>query len=114
MPEIETTHFMGSSLASYVFEVYPLDTKFENVGAVYVLAWGVKTKSSKNLYCVEHIGQTSELSNHLRDQDKEGANCVCVRFGENEESRKRIVNDLNSWYQGNTDGKVTTVSSSEG
>jgi hypothetical protein len=94
--------FSGKSGEKYYFKAWPLQTRFNPLGAVYFVtkrAFNDKTyrrASHESIY----IGQTTDLTAPLAPPaqlacfDKHGANCVCVYVEAAEERRLAIAQDL--------------------
>jgi hypothetical protein len=94
--------FNGKSGEKYYFKAWPLQTRFNPLGAVYFVtkrAFNDKTyrrASHESIY----IGQTADLTAplatplHLACFDKHGANCICVYVDAIEERRLAIAQDL--------------------
>lgn len=94
--------FSGKSGESYLFQVWPLDSNFRTVPAVYFItrrAYDNKTfrrASHDSIY----IGQTDDLSGALTNSAslerfrKFGANCACIHQSPDEERRNFVVRDL--------------------
>ncbi len=99
MGKIATVAFAGASGAEYSFEVYTLDTSFNNVGAVYMFT--VRTVSEgKGAHEPIYIGETGELADRYVNHEKwpcvemHGANCICMHRDDNQASRLDKETDL--------------------
>lgn len=96
MAKISTLTLTGASGRQYQFDVYPLDTEFNSVAAVYAIT---KRNASAN-HTIIYIGQTDDLSERFDNHHKatcfkrQGANCVCIHVEKNEETRLAIERDL--------------------
>lgn len=103
MAKLGTITYEGISGTQYEFDVYIIDTSFNDVGAVYIIT---KRYQSESGYTHTHIyaGQTSDLSERFDDHHKKdcfdahGANCVCVHRDDNEQSRVYKEDDLIKAY----------------
>jgi hypothetical protein len=94
--------FNGKSGEKYYFKAWPLQTRFNALGAVYFVTRRVF--SDKTYRRASHesifIGQTTDLtaplatSTQLACFDKHAANCICVYVEANEERRIAIAQDL--------------------
>ena len=94
--------FNGKSGEKYYFKAWPLQTRFNPLGAVYFVtkrAFNDKTyrrASHESIY----IGQTTDLTAPLATPvqlacfGKHGANCICVYVDASEERRLAIAQDL--------------------
>ena len=94
--------FVGRSGEHYRFQVWPLETRFKAVSAVYFVtkrAYGNGTYRRANHDSV-YIGQTGDLCAALAVEPqlvrfrKFGANCVCVHLLDDEARRVAIEQDL--------------------
>lgn len=81
MGYLETAYFTGKSGTIYPFEIYSLDTAFNNVCAVYIFGrWDIYSGIIFPLY----IGETTELAKRLANHEKRlcamayGLNCFCI------------------------------------
>jgi hypothetical protein len=94
--------FNGKSGEKYYFKAWPLQTRFNPLGAVYFVTKRVfadktyRRASHESIY----IGQTTDLTAPLAAPlqlacfEKNGANCICVYVDANEERRLAIAQDL--------------------
>lgn len=98
--KIADATFAGKSGAKYTFEVYPLDTEFNSVGAVYVFSRRTIGSDGRGTHSLLYIGQTESLGERIPNHEKwpcvlgEGANCICVRIDQRETSRLVTETDL--------------------
>lgn len=82
------------------FEVHPLGTSFNAVGAVYIFTKRTVDGLGKGAHAFIYIGQTDSLRNRMPNHEKfpsinrNGANCVCVHPDGNETSRLKKETDL--------------------
>ena len=94
--------FSGKSGEKYYFQVWPLETRFRSVAAVYFVTKRVRENQTYDRACHEgiYIGQTENLTGLFATQSrldlfkKHGANCVCVYLVKNEERRLAVEQDL--------------------
>ncbi len=99
MAKIADATFKGKT-GSYSFEVYPVDTSFKAVGAVYIFTKRVVNPDGKGTHTLLYIGQTESLKDRIPDHEKwpcakkNGVNCICVHRDDNEESRLAKETDL--------------------
>ena len=99
MAKIADATFNGR-LGPYGFEVYPLDTRFISVGAVYVFTKRTVDASGKGSHELLYIGETDSLAERIPNHEKWprvlrlGANCICVHRDDNGGSRLNKETDL--------------------
>lgn len=94
--------FSGKSGEKYHFEVWPLETRFKPVAAVYFVTRRAYDNDSYRRACHDavYIGQTGDLPGALAaggELDrfrKFGANCVCVHVLTDEARRMAVEQDL--------------------
>ena len=99
---IGTVVFSGKSGETYRFEVWPMETRFKPMAAVYYVTKREAPGGTFNRSGHEHIflGHTSDISKPLGTTAQlawfsaSGANCVCVYAAETEERRAAIKRDL--------------------
>ena len=90
----------GQSGNKYEFEVYPRQTAFNHVGAVYLLTKRTKKSNGTGTHEFLYVGETGNLStrfdNHHKQDcfDERGANCICVHQDGDEKSRRAKESDL--------------------
>lgn len=90
----------GGSGTSYVFQVYPLDTPFKEVGGVYVISRRTVKLDGGGNHDIYYVGQTLTLAERFNDHHKaehwerREANCISVLVEENERVRLAIEADL--------------------
>lgn len=103
MPAIGTITFTGKSQSKYTFEIYPYNTIFNEVEAVYVVTRSF-IRDQKIIYNVIYVGQTDNLKERLTNHHKEycfnlnNANTICVLRVNLEDSRLLIESDLIEAY----------------
>ena len=94
--------FNGKSGEKYYFKAWPLQTRFNPLGAVYFVTKRVFNDKTYRRASHESIfiGQTSDLTAPLATPvqltcfEKHGANCICVYVDANEERRLAVAQDL--------------------
>ena len=99
---IGTLVFSGRSGKDYRFEVWPIETRFKPVAAVYIVTKREVTTGTFSRADHEQIflGHTPDISSPLGPQTQlawfnaKGANCICVYAAESEERRAAIKKDL--------------------
>lgn len=99
MAKIANATFNGNR-GSYSFEVYPIDTVFNPVGAVYVFTRRSLDASGKGSHDLLYIGETGSLADRIPNHEKwaglikHRANCICVHRDGNSISRLSKETDL--------------------
>ncbi len=84
----------------YDFQVYPLDTQFDNISAIYVISKRKIDRQKKGHHALVCIGQTDsvvdELKKHTRSKcvKKYAANVISILPEANEKRRLKIEEDL--------------------
>lgn len=96
MAAIGTMTVTMASEEAYKFSVYPWDTVFNPVGAIYVITKCTIKPDGNADHLPIYVGYTDDLSacfgNHHRADcfKRHGANCVCVLGIEDEQLRSKI------------------------
>jgi hypothetical protein len=103
MPSIGSITFTGKSGTQYSFDIYPSETRFAKVGAVYAVTKrtvGLQGKTHARIYVGEADSLRERFENHHRQEcfDRHGANCICVHLDDDEESRLAKETDLRNAY----------------
>lgn len=99
MGKISDAMFVGASGAKYRFEAFTLDSKFENIGAVYIFKKRTE-KDGRGVQSFLYVGQTREMEDAMFRHEKwsclelNGVNCVCVHVDEDQASRLNKEKDL--------------------
>ena len=99
MSKLSTISFKGESNKSYSFNVYTLDSNFNEIPAVYVVTNRSKSKDSYS-HTTIYIGHTDNLKerfeNHHKQAcfDKHDANALCIHQESSEKQRLAIESDL--------------------
>ena len=110
MTKLATLTLTGASGREYAFNVYPFNTQFAEVAAVYAVTKRYKKSDGAWAHEVEYVGQTSNLPERFEDHHKagcftrHGANCVCVHRDDNEASRLVKEADLIEAYDSPCNG----------
>ena len=97
--------FYGASGNQYVFQAYPIDTQFLNLGGVYIFTRHSVDDQGKVNFQPLYIGQTKSLTERLTPNHHawnkaltSGFNTLCVYIDINESSRKSCERDLLNNY----------------
>ncbi len=105
MAKLTTVTFTGTSGATYGFEVYPWDTGFNAVGAIYLVTKRSRNSGGRFSHTRIYVGQTSDLSERFDNHHQascfsgHGVNCICVYREDSERQRLQIEADLISNYR---------------
>ena len=100
MSILNTLILTGTSGKEYNFNVYPLDTQFKAVGAVYYISKRTVESNGQVHHECLYIGQTKDLSKQFQGNqrnacfDQLSANCISTHYEENEHVRLAIETDL--------------------
>lgn len=100
MAKIGNLKIKGASGTTYTFNVYPYDTEFKDLAAVYYISNRIEENDGKGSHSPIYIGQTEDLSTRFDGHHDEecfeeyGANCKNILPEANEEKRKEIEADL--------------------
>jgi hypothetical protein len=98
--KLGTINLKGASGKSWTFNVWPRDTEFNAVGAVYVQSVRTRKADGTGTHKFIYVGQTGDLSdrplNHHKKGcfDRHGANCLLIYTEGNEKTRLTIERDL--------------------
>jgi hypothetical protein len=98
--------FSGKSGEKYYFQVWPLETRFRSVAAVYFVTKRVHENNNYRRAGHEeiYIGQTGDLTAPFASQSqldcfrKHGANCICIYPAESEARRLAVEQDLIAFH----------------
>lgn len=97
--------FYGASGNQYVFQVYPIDTQFLNLGGVYIFTKQSVDHQGKISFQPLYIGQTNSLTQRLTPNHeawntalRSGFDTLCVYIDINESSRMSSERDLINNY----------------
>ena len=105
MAKIGTITLTGASGTVYDFNVYPYDTKFNSIGAVYYVSKRTEKKDGTGSHTKIYIGQSGDLSerfdNHHKELcfEKKNANCISIYKVPYEDKRLDIEEDLIDSYE---------------
>lgn len=102
MLKIEDFAFYGASSRKYIFQVYPIGTKFKDIGGVYIFTRREINQRSEVTQQLLYIGRSNSFMARLatgyhhkwHDILRNGCNCLCVYSEPNELDRNRIEEDL--------------------
>jgi hypothetical protein len=100
MTQYGTLAISGASGSSYKFTVHSWDTKFNPIGAVYVITKRTEKPGGVGSHTYIYVGQTGDLSERFDDHHKincfrrNGANCICVHPDANKASHLKKEEDL--------------------
>lgn len=94
--------FSGKSGEKYFFQVWPMETRFKSLSAVFFITKCGYTSGTYRRIQHEgiYIGQTENLADPLQCQlqlpcfQKHGANRICIHLDSNNERRLIIEQDL--------------------
>jgi len=95
MARLGTIILEGCSGKTYDFDIYPIDTIFKALGAIYFISKR-KDRNHEKIY----LGITEDLStrfvNHHKQDcfDKHDANCISVHLNQSETERESIEKDI--------------------
>ena len=105
MSKIASVEFKSTSGTKYSFNVYPIDTNFNDIGAVYCFTERTVNSEGKGSHTIYYIGITNDLSTRFDDHHKmdcavkKGANCICIHQDSNENSRQQKEKDLITFHK---------------
>lgn len=106
MSKIEDFAFYGASGRKYIFQVYPIGTKFNNIGGVYIFTRRMNNYGGGVTHNILYVGQTISLMRRITSAHpkwypalRNGMNCTCVYSVLNDSERNTIENDLIVKYQ---------------
>ena len=100
MAKLGTLALKGTSGQTYNFNVYPFDTDFKALGAVYAITRRTQNSGAGGSHATIYIGETGDLSTRFDNHHKEAcftqnnANCKCTHPDDNEDSRLQKEADL--------------------
>ena len=100
MSKLATMKFKGSSGKSYSFVVYPFDTSFKQVAAIYVVSRRYKSNNGSHSHDTLYIGQTDNLPERFGGHHKaycfenHNANAICIHQAGSKQARLNIESDL--------------------
>lgn len=100
MSSIANLSLTGESGNKYQFSVYPFDTNFKSVGAVYAITRRTVKADGNGDHAVIYIGETEDLGDRFDNHHKAGcfdrhnANCICIHRDDGARSRLAKEADL--------------------
>jgi hypothetical protein len=100
MAKLASVEFGGQSGTKYSFNVYPIDSNFNEIGGVYCFSKRTLNNEGTGNHSVFYIGITNDFSTRFIDHHKidcavkKGANCICIHQDENDKSRQEKERDL--------------------
>ncbi len=100
MTKISNAAFKGASGNEYPFNVYPFNTTFKEVAAVYIVSYRHKKPTEGYIHTFIYIGQTDNLkerfeNHHQANCFKENkANVICTHQEDDAKKRLEIESDL--------------------
>ena len=100
MARIEGLDIRGGSGNVYKFNVYPIDSNWREIGAVYAVTKRTQNNIGGVFHTLIYVGQTGDMAerhaNHHKADcfEEHEANCICIRAEENEDTRLMIEADL--------------------
>ena len=99
MTKLATMTVAGKS-GPYSFNVYPIDTAFADVGAVYLVTKRTRKADGRMVHDFIYVGETDDLKERFLSHHKEdcfkrnGANCICTHRDSSATSRRKKEADL--------------------
>jgi len=102
MTQVGSVTFTGKSGEHYRFDVWPVETRFKALAAVYFVTKRTYENATYRRASHEsiYIGQTASLADPLGTGaqltcfTKHGANCICIHLHPSEERRQAVEQDL--------------------
>lgn len=100
MAKIGTITLTGASGSKYTFNVYPYDTEFKELAAVYYISKRTGKSDGNGTHTHIYVGQTEDLSTRFDDHHDEscfkrnGANCKSILAESSKKIRLEIEADL--------------------
>ena len=106
MSKIEDFAFYGASGLQYIFQVYPIETEFKDIGGVYIFTRREINTRGGVMHNILYNGRSISLPIRLNGLHhkweavlRNRGNCVCVYSELNNRNRNRIEDDLIRKYQ---------------
>lgn len=105
MSQIATIMFIGKSGNRYTFNTYSENTKFQNIGAVYIFTKRYQDASGTYSQIPLYIGESGELGTRIENHEKWPCvmrqGCTHISIMSESDGRKRldIETDLIQGYQ---------------
>jgi len=100
MPKIADYTIAGASGTKYTFGIYPRETSWKDVGAVYILTKRTIKQDGGGSHTHVYVGQTQNMNdrhmNHHKVEcfDSYNANCIGVFLESSEEKQLEIEADI--------------------
>lgn len=100
MAKIGNLILTGESKEKYDFDVYPINTNFRSIGAVYYISKRIEKSDGTVSHEAIYIGQTGNISERLENHNKEDCfnrydvNCISIHRKDNESDRFSVEADL--------------------
>jgi hypothetical protein len=97
--QLATATWTGQSGENYSFTVYPINTRFRAVGAVYIFSKRTISNGSATHRFI-YIGETGDLSTRFDNHHKANciakneANCISIHLEDSDDRRLEIETDL--------------------
>ena len=105
MTGLGNVRIKGASGRMYTFRAYPLDTKFEDFGAIYFITSRKTNSDGRIAHSRIYCGRTSDLSVPIDTPRKAScfklhdANCICILPQSDEDDRTAIESDIHQNYK---------------
>lgn len=105
MPHIATIMFTGKSGKKYTFNTYSENTKFPDIGAVYIFTKRYQNASGTYSQIPLYIGESEELGTRIENHEKwpcvmrQGCTHISVMPVSDGRKRLNIETDLIQGYQ---------------
>jgi len=105
MAKLATITLTGISGKKYDFNVYPFNTEFNLIGAIYYISKRTEKQDGGGSHSQIYIGHTSDMSERLDDHHKascfksNNANCISIYKEANKQLRLEIEQDLIDAYK---------------
>ena len=90
----------GASGQKYEFEVWSRDITLPTKAGVYIVTARESDPNDGYLHTAIYVGETGNLRERFESHDhslcfdRHRANCICVHYEPNQETRRRIEKDL--------------------
>ncbi len=112
MSFIENFTFYGESATAYQFEVYSLDTSFNDVAGNYIFSVR-NVDNDLIVHTLLYTGMTTSFKDRINNRHDRwedalsyGFNCICVRQENNSKNRAYIESELLGKYRLNLNRKI--------
>jgi predicted GIY-YIG superfamily endonuclease len=100
MAKLGTLTLEGKSGKKYDFDIYPIDSDWNEVAVLYVVTKRYKSQGGGYKHTLIYIGETDNLKERFEGHHKakcfsrHKANCVCTHADSSERSRTSKESDL--------------------